>query len=80
MCVFVYPSDPLPRSVYLAFKARRCFLGNSMRRHCFYSSLKQCDRAGELLRDSLNVDARDSHYSLKMVSAPSSSIATAAFI
>jgi len=46
--------DPLPRSVFLAFKARKNFLTGS-KTMGNYSCIKQCNRAGELLRDSLNL-------------------------
>jgi len=46
--------DPLPRAVHLAFKARKSLM-NDQKSSCSYNCLKQCNRAGELLKDSLNL-------------------------
>jgi hypothetical protein len=51
---FSYFSDPLPKSVLLAFRARRNFLGNNQGSN-LYSVIRQCDRAGRLLRESLKL-------------------------
>ena len=59
--MFVFFSHPLPRSVYLAFKARKGFLHGGAHRS-YNSSLRQCERAGELLRESLNMDGDEEHY------------------
>lgn len=47
-------SDPLPRAVYLAYKARKAVmvLSDTSRGRL---TLRQCDRAGRLLRESLKL-------------------------
>jgi sterol regulatory element-binding transcription factor 1 len=47
--------DPLARCVLLAFKARRGLTGTKAM--CCYTSLKQCKNAGQLLKQSLNLQA-----------------------
>ena len=54
LLVFLNFSDPLPRGVQLVFKARKSFLSNK-KNMCNYSCIKMCDRAGELLKESLNL-------------------------
>lgn len=47
-----YFSDPLPKALLLAFRAKRNVMKN-----CHSSShyIRQCDRAGRLLRESLKL-------------------------
>jgi len=52
--------EPLARSTYLAYRARRTFL-NGKKIMCHASCIKQCDAAGELLRNSLNVNTTHKH-------------------
>lgn len=49
--------DPLPRAVHLAFKARKSFL-NGHGTSCHFNCMKQCQRSGELLRESLNLPTK----------------------
>ncbi|GFR96431.1 sterol regulatory element-binding protein 1 [Elysia marginata] len=46
--------DPLPRAVYLAYKARKCAVVNPEDK-TMRAAIRQCDRAGRLLRDSLKL-------------------------
>lgn len=46
--------DPLPRALFYAVKARRVFLGQSIASSGSTGCLKLCDKAGALLRDSIN--------------------------
>lgn len=50
ICTFL-SSDPLPRCVHLAYKARKASLTDP---NCTpYSCVQICNKAGELLRESL---------------------------
>ena len=46
--------DPLPKSVLMAFKARRNFFSSGQSSHC-NAVIRQADRAGRLLRESLKL-------------------------
>ncbi|KAK3798066.1 hypothetical protein RRG08_034626 [Elysia crispata] len=46
--------DPLPRAVYLAYKSRKCVMVNPEHK-AMRAAIRQCDRAGRLLRDSLKL-------------------------
>jgi len=51
--------EPLARSVYLAYKARKTFFtGGTAACPRHVSCIRQCDRAGELLRESLSLDSK----------------------
>lgn len=50
----LYFSDPLPRAVYLAYKARKAVLHQPDVR-IMRTTLRQCDRSGRLLRESLKL-------------------------
>lgn len=45
-------SDPLPKAVLVAFRARRNFI---IRAHNASHCIRQCDRAGRMLRESLKL-------------------------
>ena len=47
-------SDPLPKTVLLAFRARRNLQSNTQSSGV-YSVIRQADRAGRLLRESLKL-------------------------
>lgn len=47
-------SDPLPRAVYLAYKARKSVMMQADSSRIRFT-LRQCDRAGRLLRESLKL-------------------------
>ena len=55
MCVFFHYSDPLPKTVLLAFRARRNLMSNNNQSANIYSVIRQADRAGRLLRESLKL-------------------------
>lgn len=46
----VFKSDPLARSLYIAYKAKKNFL---MDKTSCYNIIQQCNRASQLLQDSL---------------------------
>lgn len=47
-----HSSDPLPKAVLVAYRARRNLLSNT---HGSTHCIRQCDRAGRLLRESLKL-------------------------
>lgn len=52
---YVFPScsDPLAKGLWMTFKAKKNLLGGKT--SCHYACIKQCNRGGELLRESLGV-------------------------
>ena len=71
-CVFgVCGSDPLPRAVYLAYKARKSVLGQADLGR-LRLTLRQCDRSGRLLRESLKlVYPEEEQNAIKVCVCPS---------
>uniref|UniRef100_A0A0L8H136 BHLH domain-containing protein n=2 Tax=Octopus bimaculoides TaxID=37653 RepID=A0A0L8H136_OCTBM len=57
---FIGASDPLPKAVFFAYKARRRFL-SSTQNISDSSILRQCDHAGRLLRESLKFEKSSDH-------------------
>ncbi|XP_014664603.1 PREDICTED: sterol regulatory element-binding protein 1-like isoform X2 [Priapulus caudatus] len=50
--------NPLPRSVHMAFKARRIVL-TAKKGQCYINSLNKCNTAGKMLADSLSYTSHD---------------------
>ncbi|ELT88175.1 hypothetical protein CAPTEDRAFT_165299 [Capitella teleta] len=55
--------DPLARAVFIAYKARKWFIvSGSVTGACCFNCIKQCNRAGELLKESISLST-ESHNS-----------------
>ncbi|XP_012940196.2 sterol regulatory element-binding protein 1 [Aplysia californica] len=55
--------DPLPRAVYLAYKARKNVIVQPEVKN-LRAAIRQCDRAGRLLRESLKLACREENLSM----------------
>lgn len=63
-------SDPLPKSVLVAFRARRNLMSSTHGTNLF-SVVRQCDRAGRLLRESLKLNYSKDNTHIAQVSESS---------
>lgn len=59
-------SDPLPRAVYLAYKARKAVIINPEEKQ-MRNAIRQCDRSGRLLRESLKLAYTEENSSIVKV-------------
>lgn len=60
-----FSSDPLPKAVLVAYRARRNLMSNT---HGSSHCIRQCDRAGRLLRESLKLSYAKQNEQIVQVS------------